>query len=203
MRNDTCPPRYNELIATGSARNQTTANLCMNIEPPQSALAARIIVTGGTFDKHYDAIKGELTFKNSHLPAILKQSRVTIPIELEINQLIDSLHMLDEHRQRVLASCRAAPEKCIVVIHGTDTMAQTAQVVGEAALDKTIVFTGAMIPYSVQGSDALFNLGFALAAAQSLTAGTYVAMNGRVFTWDQVRKNRTDGVFERSDDNET
>ena len=168
----------------------------MNADLPESSLAARIIVTGGTFDKHYDAVKGELTFKNSHLPAILEQSRVTMPIELEINQLIDSLNMLDEHRQRVLTACRNAPEKCIVVIHGTDTMAQTAQVVGQAALDKTIVFTGAMIPYSVQGSDALFNLGFALAAAQSLTPNTYVAMNGRVFAWDRVRKNKTDGVFE-------
>jgi len=168
----------------------------MNIEPPDPSLATRIIVTGGTFDKHYDAIKGELTFKNSHLPAILEQSRVTIPIAIEINQLIDSLHMLDEHRDRVLTSCRNAPEKCIVVIHGTDTMAQTAQVVGQAGLDKTIVFTGAMIPYSVQGSDALFNLGFALATAQSMAPNTYVAMNGRVFTWDQVRKNKTDGVFE-------
>ena len=164
--------------------------------PELPALAARIIVTGGTFDKHYDAIKGELTFKNSHLPAILEQSRVTIPIALEINQLIDSLQMRDEHRQRVLSSCRDAREKCIVVIHGTDTMAQTAQVVGQARLDKSIVFTGAMIPYSVQGSDALFNLGFALAAAQSLAPNTYVAMNGRVFAWDQVTKNKADGVFE-------
>ena len=159
-------------------------------------LDTRIIVTGGTFDKHYDAIKGELTFKDSHLPAILEQSRVTIPVEIEINQLIDSLHMQDVHRERVLDSCRAAPEKFIIVIHGTDTMAQTAQVVGQAALDKTIVFTGAMIPYSVQGSDALFNLGFAMAAAQSLTPNTYVAMNGRVFAWDQVKKNKADGVFE-------
>ncbi len=161
--------------------------------------AARIIVTGGTFDKHYDEIKGELTFKNSHLPKILAQSRVTLPIELEINQLIDSLQMQDEHRERVLMSCRSAPEACIVVIHGTDTMAETARVVGNAGLAKTIVFTGAMIPYSVQGSDALFNLGFALAAAESLPANTYVAMNGRTFTWNRVRKNKTDGVFEQAD----
>ena len=167
-----------------------------SISPQGDARPARIIVTGGTFDKQYDAIKGELTFKDSHLPAILQQARVTVPVALEINQLIDSLNMKDEHRQSVLTACRAAPERCIVVIHGTDTMAQTAHVVGEAALDKTIVFTGAMIPYSVQGSDALFNLGFALAAAQSLPANTYVAMNGRVFAWNKVRKNRSDGVFE-------
>jgi L-asparaginase len=156
----------------------------------------RIIVTGGTFDKQYDAIKGELTFKQTHLPAILEQARVKVPIEIEINQLIDSLNMTDEHRQSVLAACRAAPESSIVVVHGTDTMAETAQVLGRAALGKTVVFTGAMIPYSVQGSDALFNLGFALAAAQALPPGAYVAMNGRVFPWDDVRKDKSDGVFE-------
>ena len=168
----------------------------MNANSPPPSASVRIIVTGGTFDKHYDAIKGKLTFKRSHLPAILEQARVTLPIALEINQLIDSLEMLDEHRASVLTACRMAPEKNIVVIHGTDTMAQTAAVVGEAMLSKTIVFTGAMIPYSVQGSDALFNLGFALAAAQSLAANTYVAMNGRVFGWREVQKNKLDGVFE-------
>ena len=161
-----------------------------------SPAALRIIVTGGTFDKHYDAIKGELTFKDSHLPAILQQARVTIPVAIEINQLIDSLHMTDEHRSGVLAACIAAPEKSIVVVHGTDTMAETAQVVGRAALGKTIVFTGAMIPYSVQGSDALFNLGFAVALAQVLPPGTYVAMNARVFAWDAVRKDKASGQFE-------
>ena len=159
-------------------------------------LPARIIVTGGTFDKQYDAIKGELTFKDTHLPAILEQARVTIPVAIEINQLIDSLHMNDEHRQRVLAACRAAPEAAIVVVHGTDTMVQTAGVVGRAALAKTVVFTGAMIPYSVQGSDALFNLGFALALARTMAPGTYVAMNGRVFAWDDVRKDTATGRFE-------
>jgi L-asparaginase len=158
--------------------------------------AVRIIVTGGTFDKQYDAIKGELTFKQTHLPAILQQARVTVPVEIEINQLIDSLHMTDEHRQSVLAACRAAPERSIVVLHGTDTMAHTAQVVGAAKLGKTIVFTGAMIPYSVQGSDALFNLGFALAMSEALGANAYIAMNGRVFTWDNVRKDKGEGVFE-------
>ena len=158
--------------------------------------AMRIIVTGGTFDKHYDAIKGELTFKDSNLPAILAQARVTVPVAIEINQLIDSLHMTDGHRQSVLAACRAAPEASLVVVHGTDTMVETACVVGKAALDKTVVFTGAMIPYAVQGSDALFNLGFALAMAQSMPHGTYVAMNGRVFPWNDVRKDRAGGVFE-------
>lgn len=156
----------------------------------------RIIVTGGTFDKQYDAIKGELTFKDTHLPAILEQSRVKVPVEIEINQLIDSLHMTGEHRARVLDACRAAPEASIVVVHGTDTMAETARVVGAAGLAKTVVFTGAMIPYSVQGSDALFNLGFALALARTLPHGAYVAMNARMFPWDNVRKDRSTGIFE-------
>ena len=167
---------------------------------PEAAPAARIIVTGGTFDKRYDAIKGELTFKETHLPAILEQARVTLPVAIEINQLIDSLHMTDAHRESVLAACRAAPEPCIVVVHGTDTMAQTAQVVGEAALGKAIVFTGAMVPYAVQGSDALFNLGFALAMAQALPPDAYIAMNGRVFAWDNVMKDREGGVFRAARD---
>ena len=156
----------------------------------------RIIVTGGTFDKQYDELRGELTFKDSHLPAILKQARITTPIVLEINQLIDSLHMQDINRQHILASCRAAPETAIVIVHGTDTMAQTAHMLGEAQLDKTIVLTGAMVPYVFMGSDSLFNLGFACAAAQLLPHGVYVAMNGQVFAWDNVRKNTASGVFE-------
>lgn len=156
----------------------------------------RIIVTGGTFDKQYDELRGELTFKDSHLPAILKQARITAPIVLEINQLIDSLHMQDINRQHILASCRAAPEAYIVIVHGTDTMQQTARMLGEAQLDKTIVLTGAMIPYVFMGSDSLFNLGFACAAAQLLPHGVYIAMNGQVFPWDNVRKNTASGVFE-------
>ena len=161
-----------------------------------AAKPVRIIVTGGTFDKHYDAIKGELTFKNSHLPAILEQARVTVPVAIEVNQLIDSLQMTDANRQSALAACRAAPESAIVVIHGTDTMVETAQVVGRAQIGKTVVFTGAMVPYSVQGSDALFNLGFAIAMTQVLSPGAWVAMNGRVFPYDNVRKDKSGGVFE-------
>lgn len=168
----------------------------MNAPGNPAPLATRIIVTGGTFDKHYDAIKGELTFKNSHLPQILEQARITIPVAIEVNQLIDSLHMTDQHRQNVLTACKNAPESHLVVIHGTDTMAETAKVVGAAGLAKSIVFTGAMIPYSVAGSDALFNLGFAMAQAQAQPHGTYVAMNARIFAWDAVKKNKGDGVFE-------
>ena len=156
---------------------------------------ARIIVTGGTFDKRYDAIKGELTFKETHLPAILEQARVTLPLSIDIRLLIDSLHMTDAHRRGGLDACRGSPEHAIVVIHGTDTMVQTAEIVGRARLEKTVVFTGAMVPYSVQGSDAPFNLGFALAMSLALPAGAYVAMNGRVFSWDNVMKDRQEGQF--------
>jgi L-asparaginase len=159
--------------------------------------SARIIVTGGTFDKRYDAIKGELTFSETHLPALLEQARVTLPLALDIRLLIDSLQMTDAHRQSVLDACRESPEKSIVVVHGTDTMVDTARVVGGAALDKTVVFTGAMVPYSVQGSDAAFNLGFALSAALTLPTGAYVAMNAKIFPWDDVMKDKAEGQFKR------
>ncbi len=158
----------------------------------------RVIVTGGTFDKHYDELRGELTFKESHLPEILRLTRVTVPVEIELNQLIDSLQMQDENRRSVLDACSRAPESRIVVTHGTDTMAETAAILGPARLAKTVVLTGAMIPYKVQGSDALFNFGTAFSAVQLLPHGVYIVMNGRVFDWDRVRKNREKGVFEES-----
>jgi len=156
----------------------------------------RVIVTGGTFDKHYDEIRGELTFKESHLPEILRLTRVTLPVEVELNQLIDSLQMQDENRASVLEACRRAPEERIIVTHGTDTMAETAGLLGPAGMAKTVVLTGAMVPYKVQGSDALFNFGTAFAAVQLLPAGVWIVMNGRVFAWDAVRKNREKGVFQ-------
>ncbi len=156
----------------------------------------RVIVTGGTFDKAYDAIKGELTFKESHLPEILKLARVTVPVAIEQNQLIDSLQMQDENRRSVLEACVRAVEERIVITHGTDTMAATAKLIGPAGLAKTIILTGAMVPYQVQGSDALFNFGTAFMAVQLLPPGVYIAMNGRVFGWDKVRKDRSRGVFE-------
>ncbi len=158
--------------------------------------AVRIIITGGTFDKHYDEIRGVLAFKDTHLPEILKYVRCALPIELELNQLIDSLEMHLDNRLKILESCRRAPESRIVVTHGTDTMIQTGRILGEAALGKTVVLTGAMIPYSFTASDAVFNLGSSIAAVQILPPGVYVAMNGRVFAWDRVRKNRDAGTFE-------
>ena len=166
-------------------------------------MTLRIIITGGTFDKRYDAIRGQLTFKDTHLPDIIEQVRTRIPITFELNQLVDSLDMQDENRQQVLSACRQAPEANIVITHGTDTMTETARVIGEAVAagdaalaGKKVVLTGAMVPYSVSGSDALFNLGSAIMAAQLLPPGVYIAMNGRCFPWHSVHKNRSLGVFE-------
>ena len=159
-------------------------------------MTLRIIATGGTFDKHYDEIAGQLGFASSHLPAVIARARLTVPATLEELPLLDSLDMQDIDRRRVLASCDRSEENAIVIIHGTDTMQDTARVLGAAQLAKTIVLTGAMIPYAIQGSDAQFNFGFACGVAQVLTHGVYVAMNGRVFPWDQVQKNRVAGVFE-------
>ncbi|GAB3425930.1 asparaginase [Massilia solisilvae] len=159
-------------------------------------MTLRLIATGGTFDKHYNELNGSLGFADSHLPQVIARTRMTIPVALEVLPLLDSLDMQDADRQRVLASCQAATEKAIVIVHGTDTMRETAQVLGAAALDKTIVLTGAMIPYEIANSDALFNLGVAVGVAQTLPAGVYVAMNGKVFTWNNVTKNRAAGVFE-------
>ncbi len=160
--------------------------------------AIRIIITGGTFDKAYDAIRGFLTFKDTHLPEILGFVRCSVPIQLELNQLIDSLDMQIANRLSILESCRRAPEDRIVVTHGTDTMVETAKVLGEAGLAKTIVLTGAMVPYIFNNSDAVFNLGCAITAVQLLPPGVSIAMNGRVFPWNQVRKNREIGGFEET-----
>jgi L-asparaginase len=159
-------------------------------------MTLRLIATGGTFDKHYNELNGVLGFSESHMPEVIKRARLTIPVALEVLPLLDSLDMQDPDRQRILASCQAANENAIVIVHGTDTMPQTAAVLGAAELGKTVVLTGAMIPYEIANSDALFNLGFACAVAQTLPAGVYVAMNGQVFAWNNVTKNRAAGVFE-------
>jgi L-asparaginase len=156
----------------------------------------RIIITGGTFDKQYDEIRGELTFRTTHLPQILERVRVTVPVELEIERLIDSLEMDDSVRGELVSSCAEAKERQIIVTHGTDTLTETARLIAEARLDKTIVLTGAMVPFAFTGSDAEFNLGCAVAAVQILDPGVYVAMNGRIFREGTVEKNRERGVFE-------
>ena len=160
----------------------------------------RIIITGGTFDKDYDPLSGKLTFRDTHLQQILTDVRLAVPVELEINQLIDSLEMSEEQRSGVVNACARAPENRIIVTHGTDTMVQTALRLHERGLDKTIVLTGAMVPYSVSGSDAVFNLGTAVAAVQLLETGVYVVMNGTVFPAAGVRKDAELGVFEATEE---
>ncbi len=159
----------------------------------------RLLACGGTFDKRYEPLGGDLGFGDSQLPAIVARARLTLPTVVETVMQIDSLDMTDAHRQQVLAACRAAPEAALVVTHGTDTMPETAAVLGphfDAAAGKTVVLTGAMVPYTVSQSDALFNLGFACACAQTLAPGVWIAMNGRIHPWHSVRKNREAGVFE-------
>jgi L-asparaginase len=156
----------------------------------------KILITGGTFDKKYDEITGKLYFKKTHVPEMLKLGRCRLDIQVRTVMMIDSLDMTDADRQLILEHCQKAPEKKIVITHGTDTMAETAKVLGENIKDKIIVLTGAMIPYAFGSSDGLFNLGSALSFVQALPYGVYIAMNGRYFAWDNVRKNRERGVFE-------
>ena len=161
--------------------------------PP--AMSYCVIAAGGTFDKHYDEIAGKLGFGASVLPQVIAQSRIAQPVRLEVLPLLDSLDMQEADRLRILAACRRAPEERIVIIHGTDTMPETAQVLGLAGLSKTIVITGAMVPYEIANSDALFNFGMAFGIAQTLSAGVHVVMSGQVFAWDNVKKDRSAGVF--------
>lgn len=156
----------------------------------------RLIATGGTFDKVYDPLSGELVFDQTQLARIATRARLGDDVIVEQAMLIDSLDMDDTHRRRVAALCNQSPETRIVIVHGTDTMVRTAQVLAAEVTARTIVLTGAMVPYRVDDSDALFNLGYALGCARHLPAGIYVAMNGRTHAWDQVRKNRELGVFE-------
>lgn len=155
-----------------------------------------IIVTGGTFDKEYDEINGQLYFKDTHLREILKLGRSTIPVTLDALMMIDSLQMQESHRQIIADRCTECIDNKIVITHGTDTMVKTASKIAERQLPKTIILTGAMIPYKFGSSDGLFNMGCALAFAQTLSQGVYITMNGRYFTWDNVRKNKATGFFE-------
>jgi len=161
--------------------------------------AIRVFITGGTFDKAYNELTGELFFKDSHLPEMLKLGRSNLDMQIRTLMMIDSLSMTDDDRQIILRQCRNAPEGRILITHGTDTMVETAAVLAHGIADKTIVLTGAMIPYKFGSSDGLFNLGSALAFAQTLPPGVYVAMNGRYFAWNRVRKNRKTGMFEESE----
>src|SRR5882757_4967427 len=157
------------------------------------AMAIRIFITGGTFDKEYNELNGELYFKDSHLSEMLKLGRCKIDVDIRTLMMIDSLLMTDHDRELIAHQCKAAQEHKIVITHGTDTMTNTAALLAEKIKDKTIVLTGAMIPYKFGSSDGLFNLGSALAFVQTLQAGVYVAMNGKYFHADRVRKNKVKG----------
>ena len=159
----------------------------------------RVFITGGTFDKEYDERNGRLFFKDTHVREMLQSGRCLVDVEVRTLMMVDSLDMDDEDRAVILGQCRKCPSERIVVTHGTDTMEVTARLLGEAITDKTVILTGAMIPFAFGSSDGLFNLGSALAFAQSLPHGIYVAMNGRCFRWDNVRKNKDAGVFEETD----
>jgi L-asparaginase len=157
----------------------------------------RIVVTGGTFDKEYDELSGRLYFLETHVPEMLRRGRCGLDVIIETAMMIDSLDLDAAGRQEIVGRCRACPERAIVITHGTDTMVETAHALAAAQLaGKTIVLTGAMVPYAFGSSDGLFNLGSALSFVQVLPAGVYVAMNGQHFKWDSVRKNRETGVFE-------
>ncbi len=160
-------------------------------------MTIKILITGGTFDKEYDELTGKLFFKDTHLPEILKLGRSNLPVSVRTLMMIDSLEMTDADREIIINHCRQCSEEKIVITHGTDTMQVTAQQLGEANLNKTIVLTGAMIPYKFGSSDGLFNLGSALAFVQTLPVGVYVVMNGMCFDWHNVRKNKASGVFEK------
>jgi len=159
-------------------------------------MAIRIFVTGGTFDKEYNELNGQLFFKDTHLPEMLKLGRSRVEVDIRTLMMIDSLEMNDDDRQLIARQCNHAEETQIIITHGTDTMTETARILAAEVKDKTIVLTGAMIPYKFGSSDGLFNLGSSLAFVQTLPAGVYVVMNGRYFNWNNVRKNRQTGEFE-------
>ena len=159
-------------------------------------MAIRIFITGGTFDKEYNELNGQLYFKDTHMQDLLEMGRCRLKTEIRTLMMIDSLEMTDEDRALIVHQCNQCEENKIVITHGTDTLNETAKVLAQKIKDKTIILTGAMIPIKFGSSDGLFNLGSALAFAQTLPAGVYVAMNGRYFNWDNVRKNKQTGVFE-------
>ncbi len=159
-------------------------------------MSIRILVTGGTFDKEYDELTGSLLFKETHLAEMLRLGRSRGDVTIRTVMMIDSLDMTDADRTIIVQNCLQTPEEKIVITHGTDTMTDTAAAIANAAPAKTIVLTGAMVPYAFGSSDGLFNLGSALSFVQLLPPGVYIAMNGKCFPWNRVRKNRDRGEFE-------
>lgn len=156
----------------------------------------RIFVTGGTFDKEYNELTGQLFFKDTHLPEMLTLGRCRLDVQITTLMMIDSLEMTDADRESIADHCLTCKEEYIIITHGTDTMAETARLLAEKVKNKTVVLTGAMIPYKFGSSDGLYNLGSAMAFVQALSPGVYVAMNGKYFHAHNVRKNRETGQFE-------
>lgn len=164
--------------------------------PKHKPMNIRIFITGGTFDKEYNELNGQLFFKDTHLHDLLEMGRNKVAVEIRTLMMVDSLEMTDEDRKLIVHQCKNCDDDRIVITHGTDTMEITARAIAAEVNNKTIILTGAMIPIKFGSSDGLFNLGSALAFAQSLPPGVYVAMNGRYFNWDNVRKNKQTGIFE-------
>tara|TARA_B100001750_G_scaffold152704_1_gene122390 strand:+ start:154 stop:648 length:495 start_codon:yes stop_codon:yes gene_type:complete len=157
----------------------------------------KIFATGGTFDKEFNEINGELFFKETNLYELLELGRSQLDVKIETLMMIDSLKMSKDDRHYIINKCKNEKTDRIIITHGTDTMVETAKLLAEKITDKTIIFTGAMIPIKFGSSDGLFNLGSALSFIQILEPGIYITMNGRYFTWDNVRKNKKLGIFER------
>jgi L-asparaginase len=155
-----------------------------------------IFVTGGTFDKEYDLIQGKLYFDESHIPEMLDLGRCTLDVKVRTLMMIDSLDMTLQDREIIRDNCIKVHSNQIIITHGTDTMVETADVIASAALPKTIILTGALIPYKFGSSDGFFNLGFSLGMIQNLSHGVYIAMNGRCFKWNEVEKNKSTGYFQ-------
>ena len=160
-------------------------------------MTVRVFVTGGTFDKEYDELTGKLFFKDTHVDEMLRRGRCGLEVDVETLMMVDSLDMSDAQRAAIVTACRESDETEIVITHGTDTMVETARAIAAGVAGKTVVLTGAMVPYAFGSSDGLFNLGSALSFVQALPVGVYIAMNGKSFPWNDVRKNRDAGVFER------
>ncbi len=170
----------------------------MHAESYIPRMTIRVLVTGGTFDKQYNELDGTLAFGSTHLKEVLERGRCHLDVAIEVLMMMDSLEMRDEHRATIVRAAAGCAESQVVITHGTDTMVETARALAASVKGKTVVLTGAMVPFAFGSSDGLFNLGSALSFAQVLPPGVYVAMNGRWFPWDDVRKDRARGVFERS-----
>ena len=156
----------------------------------------KIYITGGTFDKEYNELTGELYFKSSHMYELLKLGRCRLDVDIETLMMVDSMEMSNRERNKIIQKCLEEPAPQIVITHGTDTMVETAHMLADSIHDKTIVLTGAMIPVRFGSSDGLFNMGSALSLVQALPSGVYIAMNGQFFNQENVRKNKTLGIFE-------